>query len=67
MPISGKRLGSAMMFRCRLSTALPMMARDLISSISVTAADSPPNISLMSERPGIAAFFCSTWTMALER
>ncbi|MNF13927.1 hypothetical protein D3C80_2159380 [compost metagenome] len=56
-----------MMFRRRLSTALPMIERDLISSISVTAADSPPNISVMSDRPGMVGFFCSTWTMALER
>lgn len=49
----------------RVSTVLPMMVRDLISSISVTAGDSLPNRLLTSEKPSMSFFFGSTWIKAL--
>ncbi|MNB88529.1 hypothetical protein D3C75_355460 [compost metagenome] len=59
-PINGKRFGSTVISSDRLSTTLPMMARDLINSISVAEGDSLPSMLLISEKPSKSFFFAST-------
>ncbi|MNP42765.1 hypothetical protein D3C76_1365520 [compost metagenome] len=63
-PTTGKRLGSTIISSLRLSTALPIIARDRISSISVVDGDSLPSMLLTSEKPSISFFLASTCTIA---
>ncbi len=65
-PINGKRCGSTVTFRLRLSTACPITDREVMIAISVVACElEAPSVWLSALRPGRSGTFCSTCTNAV--